>query len=80
MKDNEKKLTLTSFDDIFKNDETRREESAERVQLISVDLMDDFPNHPFKILDDCYSSERMSKNKKMGKLLKTREMPGYQGL
>ena len=28
----------------------------------------------------CYSPERMSKNKKMGKLLKTREMPGYQGL
>ena len=52
MKDSEKRLTLTSFDDIFKNDETRREESAERVQLISVDLMDDFPNHPFKILDD----------------------------
>ena len=28
----------------------------------------------------CYSPERMSKNKKMGKLLKTREMPEYQGL
>lgn len=31
LKDTEKKLTLTSFDDIFKNDETRQEESAERV-------------------------------------------------
>ena len=56
MKDSEKRLTLTSFDDIFKNDETRREESAERVQLISVDLMDDFPNHPFKILAKAYEN------------------------
>ena len=31
-------------------------------------------------ISSCYSPERMSKNKKMGKLLKTREMPGYQGL
>ena len=32
------------------------------------------------VKNKCYSPERMSKNKKMGKLLKTREMPGYQGL
>ncbi len=47
-----KKLELTSFDEIFNNEETRREERLERVQMIAVEEMDDFPNHPFKVCDD----------------------------
>ncbi len=47
-----KKLELTSFDEIFNNEETRREERLERVQMIAVEEMDDFPNHPFKVCND----------------------------
>ena len=47
-----KKLELTSFDEIVNNEETRREERLERVQMIAVEEMDDFPNHPFKVCDD----------------------------
>lgn len=43
---------LTSFDDIFKSEETRQEQQQERVQMIAVTEMDDFPNHPFKVCDD----------------------------
>lgn len=47
-----KNLKLASFDDIFKSEETRQEERLERVQMIAVAEMDDFPNHPFKVCDD----------------------------
>ena len=43
---------LTSFDDIFNSEETRQEQQQERVQMIAVTEMDDFPNHPFKVSDD----------------------------
>ena len=79
MKDREKKLTLTSFDDIFKNDETRQEESAERVQLISVDLMDDFPNHPFKILDDEKMQDTIESIKQNGVLVPVMIRPKQDG-
>ena len=79
MKDNEKKLTLTSFDDIFKNDETRQEEKAERVQLISVDLMDDFPNHPFKILDDEKMQDTIESIKQNGVLVPVIIRPKQDG-
>ena len=66
MKNNEKKLTLTSYDDIFKNEKTRQEETTERVQLISVDFMDSFPNHPFKILDDAEMDKMVESVKSIG--------------
>lgn len=52
MKNNGKSLKLASFDDIFKNEETRQEEQQERVRMIAVAEMDDFPNHPFQVCDD----------------------------
>lgn len=52
MSGNGKKLELTSFDDIFRSEETRQEERLERVQMIAVEEMDDFPNHPFKVCND----------------------------
>ncbi len=52
MKPNGKNMKLAAFDDIFKNEETRQEEQMERVQMIAVAEMDDFPNHPFQVCND----------------------------
>ena len=52
MKPNGKNMKLASFEDIFRSDETREEEGQERVQLIAVEKMDDFPNHPFQVCND----------------------------
>lgn len=52
MKNNGKSLKLASFDDIFKNEETRQEEQQERIRMIAVAEMDDFPNHPFQVCND----------------------------
>lgn len=52
MKASGKNIALTSYDDIFKDEETRQSEKLERVQLIPTDQMDAFPNHPFKVSSD----------------------------
>lgn len=52
MKNNGTSMKLASYDDIFKDEESRQEERLERVKLIPIGEMDDFPNHPFKVCDD----------------------------
>lgn len=39
MKADERNIALTSYDDIFKNEETRKSKKLERVQLIPADQM-----------------------------------------
>ena len=43
---------LTSLDDLFTTQEEREIASQPRVEDIPIDLIDDFPNHPFKIRMD----------------------------
>ena len=43
---------LTSLDDLFSTQEEREVAAQPRVEDISIDLIDDFPNHPFKIRMD----------------------------
>ena len=44
---------LTTLDDLFSTQEEREVASQPRVQDISIDLIDEFPNHPFKVrMDD----------------------------
>ena len=43
---------LTSLDDLFSTQEERSIATQPRVEEVSVDLIDDFPNHPFKIRMD----------------------------
>ena len=43
---------LTSLDDLFSTQEEREVAAQPRVEDIPVDLIDDFPNHPFKIRMD----------------------------
>ncbi len=44
---------LTSLDDLFSTQEERNTASQPRIEEIPIDLIDDFPNHPYKIrMDD----------------------------
>lgn len=43
---------LTSLDDLFSTQEERDTAAQPRVEDIPIDLIDDFPNHPFKVRMD----------------------------
>ena len=45
-------MKFTSYDDIFKSEETRQEEALERVQELPVEQFHNFQCHPFQIRQD----------------------------
>ena len=45
-------FTLTRLDDLFSTQEQRDEEKLAKIRDIPLELIDDFPNHPFKVRDD----------------------------
>ena len=45
-------ISLSSYDDIFRTDESRTEEALEKVQPVAIDKLVPFKNHPFKVVDD----------------------------
>lgn len=45
-------ISLSSYDDIFRTDESRAEEALEKVQPVAIDKLVPFKNHPFRVVDD----------------------------
>ena len=45
-------FTLTKLDDLFTTQAQRDEEQLSKIRDIPLDLIEDFPNHPFKVRDD----------------------------
>ncbi len=45
-------LNLKTYDDIFSTQEMRDEEKLAKIREIPLELIDDFPDHPFKVRDD----------------------------
>lgn len=45
-------FTLTNLDDIFSTQEQRDEKALSKIRDIPLELIDDFPDHPFKVRDD----------------------------
>lgn len=45
-------FTLTKLDDLFTTQAQRDEEQLSKIRDIPLELIDDFPNHPFKVRDD----------------------------
>ena len=52
MASKDRKLSLTSYDDIFKDDTSRADEQKERVIELSLEELHPFRNHPFHVRDD----------------------------
>jgi len=82
LKSKEKNLNLTSYDDIFKTEESR--EDAQREKIIEIPLKDlhPFKNHPFKVKDDESMLETAESIKEHGVLVpaiaRPREDGGYE--
>ena len=45
-------FTLTKLDDLFTTQAQRAEEQLSKIRDIPLELIDDFPDHPFKVRDD----------------------------
>ena len=48
----ETKIELTAYDDLFQTDESRAEAALSKIRDIPLSEIDEFPDHPFKVLID----------------------------
>ena len=48
----ETKIELTAYDDLFQTDESREEAKLSKIRDIPISKIDEFPDHPFKVLMD----------------------------
>lgn len=46
------KIELTAYDDLFQTDESRAEAKLSKIRVIPIAEIDEFPDHPFKVLLD----------------------------
>lgn len=46
----ESKIELTAYDDLFQTDESRAEAKLSKIRDIPISEIDEFPDHPFKVL------------------------------
>lgn len=68
MKSSAKNIKLTSYDEIFQNEETRSDDQREKVQQIPLSEITDFPEHPFQVKEDEALMEMAESIKKYGVL------------
>ena len=48
----ETKIELTAYDDLFQTDESRAEAKLSKIRDIPLSQIDEFPDHPFRVLMD----------------------------
>ena len=48
----ETKIELTAYDDLFQTDESREEAKLSKIRDIPISEINEFPDHPFKVLMD----------------------------
>ncbi|WP_270415676.1 ParB/RepB/Spo0J family partition protein [Blautia obeum] len=52
VRNRETKIELTAYDDLFQTDESREEAKLSKIRDIPISEIDEFPDHPFKVLMD----------------------------
>jgi len=82
LKSSAKSINLTSLDDLFSTEESRAEESCEKVVRIPLTELHPFPNHPFHVRDDEAMQNTVDSIKEYGVLtpgiVRPREDGGYE--
>ena len=82
MKSTAKSKNLTSLDDLISTEESRAEESCEKVVRIPLAELHPFPNHPFHVRDDEAMQNTVDSIKEYGVLtpgiVRPREDGGYE--
>lgn len=69
MKEQEQKMKLPKLDDLFTTQEERDYNKAEKVEEISISKITDFPEHPFKVIDDDKMKEMVKSVKEYGVIM-----------
>ena len=82
MKSSAKNVKLASVDDLFSTEQSRQDESREKVVEIALSELHPFPNHPFQVRDDDSMKEAVESVKEYGILtpaiVRPREEGGYE--
>lgn len=71
MKNNTLKMNLPSLDSLFTTQEERDNPKIIQVTELPINLIKDFPNHPFKVLDDEYMEDMVENVNVHGVILPT---------
>lgn len=79
MKEQEQKMKLPKLDDLFTIQEQRDYEKAEKVEKINISSIKDFPNHPFKVINDEKMQEMVKSVKEYGVILPVIVRPKEDG-
>ena len=79
MKEQESKMILPSVDSLFMSKAERDMIDAEKVEYIDIDKIKDFPNHPFKVVNDDKMQELASSIKEYGVILPIMVRPKEDG-
>ena len=79
MKEQERKMQLPKLDDLFTTQEERDFENAEKIEYIDIKSIKDFPNHPFKVVDDEKMEDLVSSIEKYGVILPVIVRPKSNG-
>ena len=79
MKEQEQKMKLPKLDDLFTIQEQRDYEKAEKVEEINICSIKDFPNHPFKVINDEKMQEMVKSVKEYGVILPVIVRPKEDG-
>ena len=66
MSEKESKMQLPKLDDLFTTQEQRDYDNTEKVVELNIKDIVDFPNHPFKVIDDEKMNETVESVKKYG--------------
>ena len=69
MKEQEQRMQLPKLDDLFTSQAQRDYEKAEKVEQIDINKITDFPNHPFKVINDDKMQDMVESVKKYGIIL-----------
>lgn len=76
------KIKLKTYDELFTTEEMRQDIGKERIEILSVDELYPFKDHPFKVLDDEKMMETAQSVKENGILVplivRKREEGGYE--
>lgn len=72
-------LGMTPLDDLFSTDESRAEAQLEKVVMLNLAEISDFPNHPFKVKQDEAMAEMVDSVKQYGVLVPALVRPKADG-
>ena len=69
MKEQKQEMKLPKLDDLFTSQAQRDYENAEKIEQIDISKITDFPNHPFKVINDDKMQDMVESVKKYGVIL-----------